>query len=90
MPPSTVHTCPVTYLAFGEARNAITSPTSAGSPRRPSGTFAISSAVTDSGSCAVISVAMYPGHTAFTVMPRDASSRASALVSPSSPALEAA
>jgi hypothetical protein len=42
-----------------------------------------------SGSAAVISVSIYPGATAFTRTLRDATSRASDLVKPMSPALAA-
>jgi hypothetical protein len=49
-----------------------------------------SSSFTCSGSASVIAVAMKPGATTLAVMPRLPSSRASDLLKPISPALEAA
>ena len=42
-----------------------------------------------SGTASTIRVEMNPGATAFTVMPREATSRATVLVNPMSPALAA-
>ena len=44
----------------------------------------------DSVSTAVMSVETYPGATTLTVMPREATSRASALLNPITPAFDAA
>ena len=56
---------------------------------RPLGIAAIAAARTASLSVVVISVSMKPGATALTVMSRLATSRASDLVSPMSPAFAA-
>jgi len=60
---------------------------SSGSPKRPSGIWLRTEALTFSGSPPVMSVVMKPGATAFTVMLRLASSLARVLVRPMRPAL---
>ena len=75
----------MTYDAPSEARNAISSPTSAGVPGRPTGVYlpAIRSCSVDEP------VSIQPGATELTVIPSRPSSIASARVNPSMPALAA-
>ena len=86
IPPFTSSTCPVIYPAPSDARNPTDCAISASVPARPSGIVAIIAARCFSSSTAVMAVSMYPGATAFTVIPREATSRASERVSPISPA----
>ena len=67
---------PLTYEALSEQRNATTSPSSRGCPRRPAG---MSAAASGGGSlppesCSIRAVAIRPGATVLTVMPSGASS----------------
>ncbi len=78
MPPLTEMTCAVTYAASSDTRNDTTAATSSGEPRRFMGTSR--SIAFASKRPAVIGVPMMPGATEFTVMPRVATSSASALV----------
>ncbi len=73
--------------ASSETRKATASAISSGLPKRPSGVRAVISSRSSWARPAVSSVSMNPGATALQVMPRLASSRAVALVSPMSPAL---
>ena len=66
------------------------SATSSQVPNRPRGIERRNSSWSLAGNFAVISVSMKPGATAFTVIPREATSRATALVNPRMPALVAA
>src|SRR5579883_3090162 len=90
MPPFTAMTCPVMYPASSLARNFTAAAMSSGFPIRPSGTDARIFARTSSDSTFVMSVSMYPGATALTVMLRLAISCASVFVTPISPAFDAA
>ena len=77
------------YDASSDTRKHTAAATSSGVPRRPSGICA------DQSPCAVaqarvMSVSISPGATTLTVICRDATSRASALLNPMSPALDAA
>src|SRR4029077_11020037 len=85
-PPSTARTWPVMKAASSEARNATACAISSGVPNRPSGVRAVISAWSASGRSWVSSVRTNPGATALTVMEREASSRATALVKPMRPA----
>jgi hypothetical protein len=78
------------YDAPGPARKRTTGAMSSGLPSRPSAICPMSAFRAASGSSAVMSVSMYPGATALTRTPRPASSLATALVRPMSPALDAA
>ena len=89
-PPSIVSTCPVMYLASGERRNATAPETSSGVPNRPRGTFFSRVSLISSVRTSVSRVSMNPGAIALTVMPREPTSLAVDLVSPTSPALAAA
>ena len=77
------------YPASSEARKATAFAISSVVPKRPSGVRAVISCLSSSGRSWVSSVRTNPGATALTVMPREASSRAVALVKPISPALAA-
>ena len=89
IPPSTHNPCPVMYFARSDAKNTTASATSSTVPNAPSGIVLHASSFTASESLSVISVAINPGATAFTVIPRDDNSFAVALVRPITPALEA-
>src|ERR1700722_10864523 len=89
-PPSTVTTCPVTYAARSLAKNRTTFATSSAVPKRPSAIRVFNISRAGSPSALVISVTMKPGATAFAVIPRDASSRATDFVNPMRPAFDAA
>jgi len=78
------------YPERSDARNETSPATSSGRPMRPIGMARCNSSRTASGSVPVMSVVMYPGATALTVMDRSASSLATAKVIPMSPALAAA
>ena len=89
-PPLMSREAPVIYAALSEARNATSSATSSGVPRRLMGKpFAY--ALTRSSEIVVltISVSMRPGQTAFTVIPWVAASLAMCRVKPSMPAFAA-
>src|SRR5690606_38080329 len=90
MPPLTASTCPVIYDASSEARKQTAAAMSSGVPSRPSGMRSAQAACAPSARPRVMSVSIMPGATAFTVMPREATSRASAFVNPMSPAFDAA
>src|SRR5687767_6867984 len=90
MPPFTASTCPVIYAASSEARKQTAAATSRGAPRRPRGMADAQSACALSVIALVMSVSMRPGVTTFTVMLRDATSRAIALLNPINPAFDAA
>ena len=89
MPPLTASTCPVIYDASSEARKQRRRPRPPACPaaernlRRPI-------ACAFSVIALVMSVSISPGATTFTVMFRDATSRASALLKPIRPAFDAA
>jgi len=76
--------------AFRAVRDSEVAATSSGVPGRPSGICEAHSACAFSLIARVMSVATIPGAITLTVMPRDATSRASAFVSPISPAFDAA
>src|SRR5574343_114873 len=78
MPPLIEMICPEMYAARSEARKATRSATSSGWPARFIGTMR--SMADWSKLPAIMSVAMMPGATALTVMPRLASSSASDLL----------
>ena len=78
------------YDASSDAKNATARATSCGVPARPAGMPEHMKSLAACGMAAVISVSIKPGATALTVMPRDATSRASDLVIPMRPALLAA
>ena len=67
-------------------RKATAAAISSAVPNRPSGVAAWMPSWMFSGSVSVSSVSTNPGATAFAVMPREATSRAVALVSPIRPA----
>src|SRR5687767_8736725 len=90
MPPFTASTCPVIYAASSEARKQTAAATSRGVPRRPSGIADAQSACALSVIAFVMSVSTSPGVTTFTVMLREATSRAIALLNPINPAFDAA
>src|ERR1700679_688027 len=89
---------PVTKLAPSDARNAIVAATSSGDPKRPTGISLARSRKPSSRSSPysrrlvlmALVVRIGPGHTAFTVMPNGARSRASDLVKPTMAAFDAA
>src|SRR5215472_16028845 len=89
---------PVTKAAWSEARNAIIAATSSGVPKRPIGiAFARSRKPVSRSSpysrrlvLSAREVRIGPGHTALTVMPKGARSRASDRVKPTIAAFEAA
>src|ERR1700675_664732 len=85
LPPSMTTSWPVMYEAASEARNAIAAATSSARPGRPTGVFlpAINSGPVDEA------VAIQPGATALTVIPRRPTSRARLRVSPTIAALAA-
>ena len=88
IPPLIEMICAEIYPAASEARNATSAATSSGVPARFIGTSrAICSAL---NALSAIGEAMIPGATAFTVMPRLASSSARARVAPCNPAFAAA
>ena len=77
MPPSTATQTPVTKRASPEARNAITSAMSSGWPKpSPSGVRRLNQSRVSDGMPVVSRVAMRPGATALTRMPRGPSSAA--------------
>src|SRR5690606_13989173 len=70
MPPFTCRGSPLMWPASGPARKATARAMSAGSPRRPSAICWSMVALASSGRSRVMSVAMKPGATTFTVTPR--------------------
>src|SRR6188474_1536840 len=86
IPPLTASTCPVIYAASSEARKHTAAATSPSVPSRPSGMADAQSACAWSVIDLVMSVATSPGLTTLTVMLREATSRASALLNPINPA----
>ena len=58
-------------------------------PARPRGIISLTLDFISGESASVMAVSMYPGATAFTVMLREATSRAIAMVKPINPAFEA-
>src|SRR5918992_1678244 len=89
-PPSTASTAPFTYEASSDNRKRTAAATSAAVPGRPRGVASIRACSARSVLAPVMSVSTNPGHIAFTVMPREPTSRASDRVRPMTPALEAA
>src|SRR6266849_6231573 len=89
MPPSTPIASPVIEPAAGEARNAISAATSAGSTSRPAGSAASQRSITSAGIARTCSVATRPGRTALAVMPWRAFSAAMVSTIPITPALVA-
>ena len=77
------------YVAPGPARKRTTGAMSSGFPNRARAICDISASRAASGRSEVMSVSIYPGATALTRTPREASSFATDFVSPISPALEA-
>jgi hypothetical protein len=75
------------YDAPSEHKNATACATSSSLPARASGTAPSMACFCSSVSTPVIAVSIKPGETALTVMEREASSRASERVKPSSAAL---
>src|SRR6478609_2793265 len=90
IPPLTARTCPVIYDASSEARKLTAAATSAGEPILPIGICDAQSVLADSVIAFVMSVSIRPGATTLTVTFRDATSFASDLQNPISPALDAA
>src|SRR5436309_2113531 len=90
IPPLTARTCPVIYDASSDARKHTAAATSSTVPSRPSGIWAAQSTCVFPLIARVMSVSTSPGATTFTVMARDATSRASALAKPIRPAFDAA
>src|SRR5690348_5359383 len=90
IPPSTTNTCPVMYAAYSDARKPTIPAMSFGVPRRSSGICAESVVRASGVIAAVMSVSMNPGATTLARIFRDASSFATDLVRPISPALLAA
>ena len=80
IPPSTHRTCPVTYPASLEAKKLTAAATSAGSPIFLSGMLSLISSRILSLMAPVMSVAIKPGATAFTVIFLLASSRAAVFI----------
>jgi hypothetical protein len=89
-PPQTRSTAPLTPTAPGLARNTSAAATSSGWPPWPSADSRRATCRIATGTAAVIRVSMKPGATAFAVIPRAASSGASARTQPAIPALVAA
>ena len=79
-PPALQMTWPVMKPASAEARNATTPAVSDASPIRPRANAAPASARCRAGSCAKGPVAVLPGATALTVIPRAANSTAATFV----------
>src|SRR5688572_11235893 len=77
------------YAAAGDRRNATVPATSAGSPILPSGSEAAIPSFTGSGSAFTLGVAITPGITTLTRMPRVPHSAASVFAIPTSPAFAA-
>src|SRR5206468_7512963 len=90
IPPLTFSTCPVIYEASSDARKLTALATSSVLPTLPSGIIFTAVCLNSSLSTAVIPVSTKPGATALHVMFREATSRAIAIVSPISPAFDAA
>src|SRR5205807_10356896 len=90
IPPFTLSTCPVMYAASSDARKRTACATSISVPARPSGIISFTLFFRSAERPSVMAVSIYPGATAFTVILRDATSRAMAMVKPISPAFEAA
>ena len=91
IPPLTARTCPVIYAASSDARKHTAAATSSARAEPAERNLRRPVALRASPSIArVMSVSISPGATTFTVMPRDATSRASALAKPISPAFDAA
>ena len=86
IPPSTWMIWPVMYDASSDARKATVFATCSGFPNVPAGIWLRIWFLTCSLNFCVISVSIKPGATAFTVMPRDASSFAADFVRPITPA----
>ena len=89
MPPLTASTCPVMYPAASDARKHTAAATSSGVPKRPSGIADAQLAWASVLMSRVMSVSMSPGATTFTVIDREATSRASAFEKPMTPAFAA-
>ena len=77
------------YAASSDARNATALLISSTLPILERGIISSTDFFCSSDKTFVISVSIYPGATALTVIPRDASSFAADLVIPITPALEA-
>ncbi len=77
------------YAASSEAKKATAYATSSALPQRPSGINFFDSSFIFSGMPDVKSVGTKPGAIAFTVILREATSRAKAFVNPIKPAFEA-
>src|ERR1700730_2396784 len=102
IPPLTLQIAPVMNEDWSATRKWMTRAISSGRPNRPTGIFSLIPSSTFAGMFSSISVAMNPGATVLTVMPMlsssslpdrlswKAASRASVLVSPNSPDLDAA
>src|SRR5438309_4506027 len=90
IPPLTASTSPVIYDASSDARKHTAAAISSAVPSRPSGICDAQSTCDFSVIARVMSVSTMPGATALAVMPRDPTSRASALTNPIRPALDAA
>src|SRR3954463_7644445 len=90
MPPLTASTCPVIYAASSDARKHTAAAMSSGVPSRLSGILAAHSSCAVPVIARVMSVSISPGATTLTVMLRDATSCATDLANPISPAFDAA
>src|SRR5271157_3190960 len=88
IPPFTFSTSPVMYPASSDARNLTACATSKSLPPWPRGMFFLMLSFNSADRAAVMAVSMNPGATAFTVMLRDPTSRATAMVKPISPAFD--
>src|SRR5690606_37422717 len=88
-PPSTAQSCPVTWLAASESRNAAPSAISIGVPMRRCGTRAAILPFCSSGIRSSASVAMKPGMMQLARTLCGAISTAIARVSPSTPCFDA-
>src|SRR5919108_2197661 len=86
-PPERSYTAPVVKVHSSDASQATSVATSAGVPTRPIGILATSMSTVSFVICWSSSVPITAGATACTRMPRVATSLASALVSPITPAL---
>ena len=90
IPPLTARTCPVIYDASSEARKQTAAATSSGVPSRFSGIRDLPLLTRLLGDRRVMSVSIRPGATTLTVMPREATSSATAFANPIRPAFDAA
>src|SRR5579884_439398 len=88
-PPFTSSTWPVIYAASSLARKQTACATSISVPMRPRGISGRRRSRAAGSSAAVMAVSIKPGATALTVIPREATSWATALVRPIKPALAA-